>query len=334
MTIAKKDNGQYDISPLGSLDGHSIACTLLSNGTYQFMVYSENAKRFVPSSDGLMSILLHMDQSVENDIYDVFIGDVYYAVLEEGASTATSETSIAHIGMLEIIDGLLGDVNGDGHVTVTDMSLTVNYILGERNDVFIKENADMNGDGDINVADVMNIVLYILNQPSQNIQALGLPVTTDEVALAPTADGYALSLENAGAYSAFQMNVRLPQGCSLGGARMHDTNDGHRVDYQRLKDGSWNVVVWSMTGESLPAGTTLVDLLTDGTGHGTAHVREILLSNSKCESFLASDVTFTDGIEEVTNETNEAPFYNLNGAVVENPQKGVYVRNGKKVVVK
>ena len=58
----------------------------------------------------------------------------------------------------------MGDVNMDGHVTVTDVMLTVNHILGNEPERFHKKYADMNSDTNINVADVMLIVSKVINQ--------------------------------------------------------------------------------------------------------------------------------------------------------------------------
>ena len=57
---------------------------------------------------------------------------------------------------------LLGDVNGDGTITVTDVTALVDYILGIRNEFFVFENADINGDGTITVTDVTSLVDIIL----------------------------------------------------------------------------------------------------------------------------------------------------------------------------
>ena len=53
---------------------------------------------------------------------------------------------------------LLGDVNNDGYVNVTDVMLTVNYVVGQSPSGFIEANADMNADGQITVTDVIAIV--------------------------------------------------------------------------------------------------------------------------------------------------------------------------------
>ena len=57
---------------------------------------------------------------------------------------------------------LLGDVNGDGIVNVTDVVCLVSYILGTNTTDIILEAADVNGDGDINITDAVGITNIIL----------------------------------------------------------------------------------------------------------------------------------------------------------------------------
>ena len=56
-----------------------------------------------------------------------------------------------------------GDVNGDGYVNVTDVTILVNHILGKETEGFVINHADVNGDGDINVTDVTALVNLILH---------------------------------------------------------------------------------------------------------------------------------------------------------------------------
>ncbi|MBR7054971.1 MAG: dockerin type I repeat-containing protein, partial [Prevotella sp.] len=56
----------------------------------------------------------------------------------------------------------LGDVNGDGVVNVTDVTLLVNHILGMEDEGFNVENADVTRDGDVTVTDVTALVNLIL----------------------------------------------------------------------------------------------------------------------------------------------------------------------------
>ena len=56
----------------------------------------------------------------------------------------------------------LGDINGDGVVNVTDVTMLVNHILGINDESFVIENADVTRDGDITVTDVTALVNLIL----------------------------------------------------------------------------------------------------------------------------------------------------------------------------
>ena len=58
--------------------------------------------------------------------------------------------------------GLLGDVNGDGVINVTDITELVAYILGNPSSSFILDNADVSGEGNVDITDVTALVNIIL----------------------------------------------------------------------------------------------------------------------------------------------------------------------------
>jgi polyribonucleotide nucleotidyltransferase len=39
-------------------------------------------------------------------------------------------------------------------------------------------------------------------------------------------------------------------------------------------------------------------------------------------------------IEEIVTEENNGEFYDLQGRKIQNPGKGVYIKNGKKIIIK
>jgi len=52
----------------------------------------------------------------------------------------------------------MGDVNHDGQVNITDVTIMVDHVLGGQPKVFYKENADMNHDGQVNITDISTVV--------------------------------------------------------------------------------------------------------------------------------------------------------------------------------
>ena len=58
---------------------------------------------------------------------------------------------------------LLGDVNGDGQVNISDVTLFVNSMMAEALENLVVENADINRDGFINISDVTALINMILS---------------------------------------------------------------------------------------------------------------------------------------------------------------------------
>ncbi len=83
---------------------------------------------------------------------------------EESTYSAWSSEKEFEVSSAGIISG---DANGDGTVNVSDIVLTVNYIMGNPAPNFNKEAADLNGDGEINVTDIVKMVNIIMEATSR-----------------------------------------------------------------------------------------------------------------------------------------------------------------------
>ena len=59
---------------------------------------------------------------------------------------------------------LIGDVNGDKQVSIADVTMLVNIILGKTTEGYNTKVADVNGDGVISIADVTALVNIILGK--------------------------------------------------------------------------------------------------------------------------------------------------------------------------
>ena len=65
--------------------------------------------------------------------------------------------------VLRAIHGITGDVNNDGEVTISDVNLTIDVILGGNASEDLRLRADVNGDGEVTISDVNAIIDIILN---------------------------------------------------------------------------------------------------------------------------------------------------------------------------
>lgn len=85
------------------------------------------------------------------------------AVYEEGDESKPATATVTIGGSF-----LPGDVNHDGQVNITDVTLTVNFILSGATNNFYWDEANLNGDTDVNITDVTAMVNLILTQQNSN----------------------------------------------------------------------------------------------------------------------------------------------------------------------
>ncbi len=55
-----------------------------------------------------------------------------------------------------------GDVNGDGTVNITDVTLLISAVLSSDYSAIIEQAADMNGDGAVNITDVTLLISSVM----------------------------------------------------------------------------------------------------------------------------------------------------------------------------
>ena len=72
-------------------------------------------------------------------------------------------TTLCKVKVYLPVKVLIGDLNHDGLVNITDVVLLVNYVLGDRSIYLYKFEADLNGDGFVNITDVVTLTNIILN---------------------------------------------------------------------------------------------------------------------------------------------------------------------------
>ncbi|MBO4803512.1 MAG: starch-binding protein, partial [Muribaculaceae bacterium] len=61
---------------------------------------------------------------------------------------------------------LKGDVNGDGELTIADVTRLISVLLGDIADEGTKQRAELNGDGELSIADVSVLIHILLSNPN------------------------------------------------------------------------------------------------------------------------------------------------------------------------
>ena len=210
---------------------------------------------------------------------------------------------------------IMGDVNGDGVVNVTDIVATVNYIMEKPSDGFNKEAADLNGDGEINVTDIVKMVTIIMSGDGGSSRRAA--ATSSNLVIS----GHNIQLRNAENYIAAQFDINLSDGQSISDIVLNGSSN-HDLHWKMIDTNTCRVVVYSMTNAAFRVnGDNLFNIFMNG---GRATISNELL-------IKAGNTTSIDAIRK---ESENGKVYDLNGRQVKTPRKGVYIINGKKMVVK
>ena len=137
------------------ITSNPVAVPVVQNSYYRFIGNYDN-KGAVP---------------FQKDVDYVYVNDGLASVSHDGECVVLNgyrgyfhgnNTSPGDVSAFFDAQPLLGDVNGDGSVNITDVTQMVNYIL-DNNTVIVFMNSDVNGDGQYNIADVTLIVNIILS---------------------------------------------------------------------------------------------------------------------------------------------------------------------------
>lgn len=247
--------------------------------------------------------------------------------------------------------GLLGDANVDGKVNVLDYQKVVNMILDptqqpeEETNLFA--NTDVNQNEIIEVGDLTAIVNYILTGDWQGYAAAARSMNAEGESIAmnvsPMEQGkqrIAVSLANVSDYTAFQMDMVLPEGMTFVGASLTNrAGESHKLYSRAQLDGSIRVLASSIKGETF-SGSEGAVLYIDVEGAGSVELVNILFSDVNAQTHLFTIGGDATGINNVsTLDSLKQQVYDFGGRLVKGLKKGMNIirRNDgstDKVIVK
>lgn len=145
--------------PADRLKNHSYLVTDLGNGTYQVLIYSMSNSPIVGNDGALFTLDYAATDGTEYRDTELQVTDI---VLSD--AKGKNYASEGNVTIKATFNTVLGDVNGDGVVNITDAIGLVNYILGKSTFEVNELAADVNEDGAVNITDAIAIVNLILTQ--------------------------------------------------------------------------------------------------------------------------------------------------------------------------
>lgn len=271
---------------------------------------------------------------IENDediqlVYKPRTSDADYASHMQIVATIAQEIKDLAAAIDNI--GLLGDANEDKAVNVLDYQKVLNMILDPTaqpaGDSDLFQNVDINQNEVIEVGDLTAIVNYILTHDWNGYAAARAEKMEGEsLTMTQGTNRIAVNLANVTDYTAFQMDLVLPEGMKLVGAQLSDrAGESHKLYSRAQLDGSIRMVASSVKGETFSGNEGAV-LYIDVEGAGTPELLNILFSdaNAVTRSFaIGNDATGIDTVS--TFESLKQKVYDLGGRVKNGLKKGINI---------
>ena len=215
-------NGEYQVS-LSDRKGrdHVIMVNEAPDGAMRVLSYSPTLKSFKNNEGELFYLTVKVPQGISGT-FPLWLRNTILTSTDEEelyAIDALSNVSVTNI--------IKGDVNNDGIVTVSDVVTTARYILNYNPEPFVFEAADMNGDGKITITDVVKIANLILDQNYEeptNMRMMAPNVEGDGMSGQAIGNTISINLDNEQDYTAFQMDLTLPEGMGMTASGFELTN--------------------------------------------------------------------------------------------------------------
>jgi hypothetical protein len=256
-----------------------ITYSQLNDSTLRIIGYSLTGDVIAQGESSLFVLLFKPTPLLTDNTYrftakNVKLGNATLTNMYSGDSTTNLDAVV--------FTYLMGDVDHNGVVTITDAVYIINKILNISMPVFIAKAADIDGNGKINITDaVLLINRYILKVTSSSVKALNTTASASgnsdleakPFTIAPgeerTVD---IVLNNTSDdITAFQVDLNLPEGFSV----VKDAEENysqiafgrglehsHQMGSNMLENGDLRIVCYSMKNASI-----------EGTGGAVATVR-------------------------------------------------------------
>ena len=249
--------------------------------------------------------------------------------------------------IVAIEDITLGDLTGDGKVSITDIVKIIDVIAGDITDAKQVAAADVNGDGKVSITDcsaAVDLIAAGTSTPSSARKKANAMLSNTDFISGTLHDGLlSIDLEAEHRFTAFQMTVSVPEGMTLGNGSMNAQRGAdHLLTVRNLGGGRYLVAGFSADNEELTTGSgCLLTLATEGQADADIVISDIEFATTQAEAYYLADAAVSStptGIESIQNSKfkiqNDDSIYDLQGRRVTKATKGIYIYNGKKTMIK
>lgn len=341
-------------------DKHTLTAEEQADGAIRFLCGSQYNETFTGKDGEILTLQISLSEDMADGDYPVFLKNMRLSEMDIDKYYDTERVKTT----LTVSSYIIGDINGDGTVNVSDYIGIANHILGMTPAGFIEKAADVNGDNIVNVSDYIGVANIILtgspygksNKPAylrgkntdlskiENVIYVA-PTTVD----AGTQTTLSFKMKNSADIRGFQFDLYLPEGVTavkkangridaeLNQGRKPE-DDAYTLTLQEQADGAIRFLCGSQydetfTGNEGEIATLKVDIKAEmAKGDYSVYLRNMRLTETDISKYYDSDVIESiitigaDGIEDLLGDDNAPAFlYNLSGQQLTKPQHGINI---------
>ena len=336
IAIGTNSNGRYNITlSERAAESHSIMTQAQADGAVRVMAYSTYNELFSGNSGTLFNIPLVIGDIEGN--FSVYIKNI--SLSDANANEIFVNDAVLEI---EVTKYRKGDANGDGRISVVDLTATAQYILGIIPANFAFSAADTNDDERIAINDLVAIANLVMSETANtsSVNAVNFPGTslstkaTTKNTVVTTSDAkisiddfeilqgeekvITVNLDNAMSIVGYQCDIVLPDGlefvlnkagrvtATLNTERCYD----HTLMTNILADGSCRMLCYSnystaIDGNSGAIFTFKVKAKENATmGATSISIKNAELSDANAQSIFPSVNDVTVNIKGNTGVSN------------------------------
>ena len=334
FNIVTNEDDEFVITPSSRLSSdHVIMTNRTSDGAIRVICYTPNSQPISGNEGDLFYFTVQVPDNAASD----------YAINLRNSlltNTGYQELTIPDAGAVLMVNTFLpGDVNDSRSVTVTDIVVTAQYILQRNPSPFIFEAADMNGDGNVTVTDIM-LIAYLINHPTMNApkRMPALDSGNDRMSgesvslMAGETRTVSIALDNETDYTAFQLDLTLPDGLTASNFQLTSRAGSHAFDVNAIDGDKLRALCYSPAIETIDghSGALLTfDVTATDNVEGSIMVDGIEMVTADCQTVLmngfAIGVNGNSSVNQVggAKEVARVDYFNLAGQQIDRPESGV-----------
>lgn len=157
LSVAKTGN-YYSASLTGrKASSHTFSVVLQPDGALRMLSYSVALGSYSGHAGALVNLSIVAADDFEGPAVLELKNTLFTTVAGVEVAFADVACTVTAAGAV-----LLGDVNNDGTVDISDVTTLIDYLLGTYVEDFNEANADVDGDGSVGISDVTEMIDYLL----------------------------------------------------------------------------------------------------------------------------------------------------------------------------